>query len=176
MEVLAERMDAMMSQLKKDQAQMEDRILKSVYDQIRVSLAIVPINVVRELQEKVDYLTSKIDLKTESFISTPHYGSTKGFDMPSPLRTQELQRYSIQEPKIEYPVFFGDEPKEWITQCEYIFELYNNPETQKTVQAVANFKRKASSWYRGFRTIQGHPPWLELIELLKIRFSKKMKE
>jgi hypothetical protein len=56
-------MDAVLNQLKEDQAQMEDRILKYVHDQIRVTMATIPINAIKELQERVEYLTFKFDQK-----------------------------------------------------------------------------------------------------------------
>jgi Retrotransposon gag protein len=172
METLAERMDAIFTQLKEDQAQMEDRILKSVHDQIRVTLATVPINAIKELQERVEYLAAKIDQKAGSSASTPQYGSNEGFGMPPPIRTQETQRYLVQGSKIDLPVFYGEEPDEWVAQCEYLFELYNISDLHRSIQAAAYFKGEAGSWYRGYRATNGHPSWPELVELLKIRFSK----
>jgi Retroviral aspartyl protease/Retrotransposon gag protein len=71
-----------------------------------------------------------------------------------------------------FPSFSGDDPEECISQCEYLFELHEVPECNKTVQAVATFRGEAGSWYRGYRATKGHPPWPGLIELLKVRFSK----
>jgi Retrotransposon gag protein len=46
------------------------------------------------------------------------------------------------------------------------------PELNKTLQAAVNFKGEAASWYRGYRSINEHPNWPKLIDLVKIRFSK----
>jgi hypothetical protein len=42
-------------------------------------------------------------------------------------------------PRLEIPMFSGDDPEEWIAQCEYNFELYEVLERSKTIQAVSSF-------------------------------------
>jgi hypothetical protein len=68
-----------------------------------------------------------------------------------------LQKIKVQAPRQELPSFNGENPEEWLAQCEYIFELYQVQEEQKTIQTVTNFRGEANAWYGGYKSTKDHP-------------------
>jgi Retrotransposon gag protein len=136
-------------------------------------MARVNATTVRELMEKMEYIEVKVRQQIRgSSASSPNLRSTEGFGGPIHDRAEIRASGRIQGPKQEFSVFSGDDPDEWLAQCEYIFEMYETPEDQKVIQAVTNFRGEAGSWYKGYKLTREHPSWQHLMELVKIRFSK----
>ena len=59
-----------------------------------------------------------------------------------------------------------------ILESAYYIASLLNCFIPKTVQAVAN---QAGAWYRGYRSTHDHPPWGDLVRMMKIRFGKSEK-
>jgi hypothetical protein len=151
---------------------MEERILRSVNDQVDVAMTRVNATIVRELMEKMEYIEVKVGQQIGgSLASSPNLRSTEGFRGPIHDKAEIRASGRIQGPKQEFLVFSGDDPDEWLAQCEYIFEMYETPENQKVIQAATNF-RGEGSWCRGYRSTREHPSWQHLMELIKVRFFK----
>ncbi|KAJ4733316.1 polyprotein [Rhynchospora pubera] len=81
---------------------------------------------------------------------------------------------TVTLPKIDFPIFDGYEPSEWVMKAEYYFDIYQIPHMHKTRMAVINFAGEASAWYRNFRLRIENRPWELLIEEIIARFSKNV--
>ncbi|KAJ4815745.1 polyprotein [Rhynchospora pubera] len=81
---------------------------------------------------------------------------------------------SLTLPKIDFPIFDGSEPYEWLLKAEYYFEIYQIAHVHKTRMAVIYFTGEATAWYRNFRLRFENPPWDLLIEELFARFAKNV--
>ncbi|KAJ4810364.1 polyprotein [Rhynchospora pubera] len=77
-------------------------------------------------------------------------------------------------PKIDFPIFDGSEPYEWLLKAEYYFDLYQVPHTHKTRLSVIYFTGEATAWYRNFRLRFENPPWELLIEEMFARFARNV--
>jgi Reverse transcriptase (RNA-dependent DNA polymerase)/Retroviral aspartyl protease/Retrotransposon gag protein len=160
------------------EADLETRLLKSVNDQVGVAMQAVQATTLKDITDKMEHLEYKIGQIREGSSTSSPYRSTEGYGAP-PCRKEgdltSLHKIKVQAPRQDLPFFNGENPEEWLAQCEYIFELYQLPEEQKTIQAVTTFRGEANAWYRGYKSTKDHPPWQELIELIKVRFSMNEK-
>jgi hypothetical protein len=134
---------------------MEERILKYINDQVRDVMAVFQATTIKEIIDKLDSLEVRL-AHEGSVSSSPRPGSTEGQGKPLYHRDQYMPRSHIQGPKQDFHVFSEKDPEEWVAQCEYIFKMYDIPEEQKMIQAVANFRGEAGSWYKGFKSNGEH--------------------
>jgi Retrotransposon gag protein len=158
----------------RSEADLEAKLLKSVNDQVAVSVQAVQATTLKNMADKMEHLEFRIGQIREGSSSSSPYRSTEGYGAPKLYREgdgETLQRIKVQAPRQVFSSFNGEDLEEWIAQCEYIFEMYQIHEDQKTIQAVANFKGEANSWYRGYKSTKDHLPWPDLVELVKVRFS-----
>ncbi|KAJ4754249.1 polyprotein [Rhynchospora pubera] len=62
-------------------------------------------------------------------------------------------------PKIEFPNFDGEDPVNWLMECNYYFEMYQVAEVYKSRLDVLHFTKEVKDWYRGVQTGNHMLPW-----------------
>lgn len=67
-------------------------------------------------------------------------------------------------PRLDFPIFDGEDPVDWIEECEQYFELYQIPEMHKTRMATMSLTGDAKAWYKAVRISKKLPPWPMFIE------------
>lgn len=55
----------------------------------------------------------------------------------------------IRGPKVEIPLFNGDDPLNWLKLCERFFEISSTPYDQWENLATAHFLGRTSGWFKG---------------------------
>jgi len=50
-------------------------------------------------------------------------------------------------PRLEIPVFEGDNPRWWVRKCERMFDWYDIPEVRRVPLAAAYFDDVVDAWY-----------------------------
>jgi hypothetical protein len=71
-----------------------------------------------------------------------------------PHRQNQQNNYSltIARPKLDFPPFLGDEPVNWLRQCEKYFALANVPIDTWVPLATLHFYGVAQTWWRSLWT------------------------
>lgn len=64
-------------------------------------------------------------------------------------KSNEFLRSIAKGPRLEFPVFEGDNPLGWIRQCDKYFELARVPEENRSDLAVSYMTGRADNWPRG---------------------------
>lgn len=55
----------------------------------------------------------------------------------------------IKGPRLEIPLFGGEDPIDWLKQCEKFYEITGTPMDQWVNLALAHLQGRALKWYRG---------------------------
>lgn len=53
--------------------------------------------------------------------------------------------------KLEFPIYFGDDPTEWFDRVAQFFEFQGTPENQKVSQASFHLEGEANQWWQWLR-------------------------
>ncbi len=83
----------------------------------------------------------------------------------------QRNQYYIPRPKLDYPTFGGEEPREWISKSEQYFRLYQIPEEQWVEVATLHFSGRAHRWKEGYLLDKPNISWEELTEATCRRFD-----
>ncbi|KAJ4784848.1 polyprotein [Rhynchospora pubera] len=75
-------------------------------------------------------------------------------------------------PKIEFPSFDGEDPVNWVMECNYYFDMYQVAEVYKSRLAVLHFTKEVKDWYRGMQTGNHMLPWELLVEEVYKKFNR----
>ncbi|XP_078182382.1 uncharacterized protein LOC144575983 [Carex rostrata] len=67
-------------------------------------------------------------------------------------------------PRLDFSVFDGEDPVDWIEECDQYFELYQIPEVHKTRMATMSLTGDAKAWYKAVKISKKLPPWPIFIE------------
>lgn len=78
----------------------------------------------------------------------------------------------IPHPKIELPMFSGDNPREWIRKCQKYFMIYQISEPQKMPLIEMYLEGRAEIWYQGLKTAKGRLSWDEFVVEVTRRFNE----
>ncbi|CAL1393844.1 unnamed protein product [Linum trigynum] len=78
-----------------------------------------------------------------------------------------------QLPRLDFPPFNGDDPREWTRKCEKLFEIYGIPPDQKVNLAVIYFQRRADLWFEGWKIGRQELNWEEFVAALCQRFGNR---
>ncbi len=81
--------------------------------------------------------------------------------LPTPMRGHDLpaggaslmsnrNQYHIPFPKLEFPIFNGEEARAWVDRCEQYFGNHQIPEHQWADIATMHFTGKAHRWKQGY--------------------------
>lgn len=88
------------------------------------------------------------------------------------LRTQANQNQpSFHAPKLEIPLFDGENPRWWVRQCERMFTLYQVPEQHMITLASAYLNDMGDAWLQGWIRVKEGSPWSVFADDLCERFG-----
>jgi len=92
--------------------------------------------------------------KGKSFkpIKTDHNASGSGKqDYHHQGQNQEQRLPKNIMPKMDFPDFYGTDPKIWLDDCKDYFDMYNIPEGMWITAAKVHLKGNAGRWYQAFK-------------------------
>ncbi|KAJ4753430.1 polyprotein [Rhynchospora pubera] len=76
-----------------------------------------------------------------------------------------------QLPRINFPYFDGEDPINWLMDCNHYFEMYQVDDSYKTRLAVMHFSQEIKEWYKGVNKWDYPLPWTVLVEKVFTRFK-----
>ncbi len=79
--------------------------------------------------------------------------------------------YYVPHPKLDYPTFEGEEPREWMKKSEQYFRIYQIPEDQWVEIATMYFGGRAHRWKEGYLLDKPNINWEELTDGVCRRFD-----
>lgn len=77
----------------------------------------------------------------------------------------------IKGPRLEISLFTGEDPVDWLKQCEKFFEITGTPVDQWVNLAVAHLYGRAAKWFRGIGLPWQVITWPQWCAMLCTRFS-----
>ena len=86
------------------------------------------------------------------------------------MRNQFMKNIT-KGPRLNFPTFDGENPVEWIRQCEKCFQMSATPEEYKFSLAQLYIVGKADVWLRRSKILKTNPSWSRFYEMLMQRFS-----
>ncbi len=112
-------------------------------------------------------------------------GKGKGL-LPLPIRDFDLREeerrgtmagkgsnsHHIPYPRLEFPIFMGEEPRVWVEHCEQYFEIYQIPQHQWMSVATMHISGRARTWKQSYLVNRQIVSWDEFIEALCRRFGQ----
>lgn len=78
----------------------------------------------------------------------------------------------LRGPKLELPLFSGEEPIGWLEQREKFFEMVGTPREQWVNIATGHFAGKANTWFKGIGVAWQVLNWQQLCSMLLDRFAE----
>ncbi|XP_027155252.1 uncharacterized protein LOC113755447 [Coffea eugenioides] len=81
-------------------------------------------------------------------------------------------RTSGRLPKMDLPIFYGDNPREWIRKANKYFKIHEIERDMKAEVAELYFRDRADIWFQGVFHGRETIPWSELSTALCIRFGE----
>jgi hypothetical protein len=85
--------------------------------------------------------------------------------------TQPNFSLSIARPKLDFPNFYGEEPFNWLRQCEKYFSLASVPMENWVPLATLHCSSIAQTWWRSLRTPASYIHWTQFCSMVTNRFS-----
>lgn len=76
-------------------------------------------------------------------------------------------------PKVELPMFQGDNPREWIRKCQKYFMIYQVPVDQQMNVVEMHVEGRAEIWYQSKKLARGDMSWTEFCVDVNRRFGEK---
>jgi hypothetical protein len=74
-------------------------------------------------------------------------------------------------PKMDFPNFYGTEPKVWLDNCSSYFELYQIPEGMWITAARLHLKDNAARWYQAFKQKGNFKSWTHFCSVILQEFG-----
>ncbi|KAF2314520.1 hypothetical protein GH714_027257 [Hevea brasiliensis] len=77
-------------------------------------------------------------------------------------------------PKLDFPLFNGEELEAWVVKAEYYFEVMHIPLVNRVKIAALYLEGKAVQWHQGYIKIKGvdaYTNWGEYVQGLRARFG-----
>jgi hypothetical protein len=86
----------------------------------------------------------------------------------------EKKKLSIARPKLDFPTFLGDEPFNWLRQCEKYFSLTNVPMESWVSLATLHCNGITQTWWRSLRAPSSYVHWTQFCNMVSNRFSAQL--
>jgi hypothetical protein len=86
--------------------------------------------------------------------------------------TQPQFNLSIARPKLDFPTFSGEEPFNWLRQCEKYFSLASVPMDNWVPLATLYCNGIPQTWWRSLRTPTTYVLWAQFCNMVTNRFSQ----
>ena len=101
-------------------------------------------------------------------------GSSPGNDKKIDMITGNVEKiegkWGARLPTMDFPMFDGDNPKEWVRRANKYFQIHGIEKGMKSDIAQLHFKEKANIWFHGMYHERGVVPWKELAVVACERF------
>lgn len=78
----------------------------------------------------------------------------------------------IKGPRLEIPLFSGDDPISWLKQCEKFYEISGTPMEQWVNIALGHLQGRAANWFKGIGVPWKILNWNQFFAMLRDRFSE----
>lgn len=75
-------------------------------------------------------------------------------------------------PKMDFPDFSGKDPKVWLDNYRYYFELYHIPEGMWVTAARVHLKDNAGRWYQAFKQKNSFKSWTHFCYEVEQEFGR----
>jgi hypothetical protein len=82
---------------------------------------------------------------------------------------QILPKYAM--PKMDFPNFYGTDPKVWLDNCSSYFELYQIPKGMWIRAARLHLKDNAARWYQTFKQKSNFKSWTHFCSVILQEFG-----
>ncbi|KAL2465935.1 Uncharacterized protein Adt_41786 [Abeliophyllum distichum] len=108
---------------------------------------------------------NKLDQKEKRAIgiATPHTSSRvlefEPGNTSAPVYEKGKNRMNTKLPKIDFPYFSGEGPREWLRKTRKYFHIHQVPEEMRLGIAEMYLKGKADIWFQGFIYNQPNANW-----------------
>ena len=76
-----------------------------------------------------------------------------------------------KEPRLEIPLFSGDDPIGWLVACEFFFDMTGTPYEQWVNMATGHFQGRASTWLKNICIPWQMVTWQQFCNLIADRFT-----
>ncbi|KAA8550255.1 hypothetical protein F0562_001939 [Nyssa sinensis] len=93
-------------------------------------------------------LVSALNLKYEQIAEKVSSSSSGSLIIPTREPTNNQNQWQTRFAKLDFPKFFGEDPKAWVYKCEKFFEFNTIDETQKVRLASIHMEDRAIHWFR----------------------------
>jgi hypothetical protein len=88
-----------------------------------------------------------------------------------PRDTNPHFHLAIARPKLDFPTYYGEEPFNWLRQCEKYFSLANVPMENWVSLCTLHCHGVAQTWWRSLRTQAAYIYWTQFCTMLTNIFS-----
>lgn len=122
---------------------------------------------------------------TRQYLPFPHnnQGNSHQFRMhqPEPDRNDTIHQMGgvsyyadavLKSPRLEIPLFAGDDPIGWLQQCEKIFDMSETPYEQWVNIATGHFCGRANVWLKNICVPWQMVNWQQFCQMIADRFTQ----
>jgi hypothetical protein len=112
--------------------------------------------------------------KAFKHLKTDHTASGSGkqdYNNKGPNQEQRLPK-SIM-PKMDFPDFYGTDPKIWLDDYKDYFDMYNIPEGMWITAAKVHLKGNAGRWYQAFKQNHSFKSWTQFCYEVEKQFGSE---
>nr|CAD1833683.1 unnamed protein product [Ananas comosus var. bracteatus] len=110
-----------------------------------------------------------ITQEERGILPTPSIPITR--DDYSAFQFSDKGHYSIHTPRLDFPNFNGDNPRNWVRRCEKYFEIHGIKEPQKLEIAAMHLEPRADIWFHGYLAEKKEVSWDSFVLDLCKRFD-----
>jgi hypothetical protein len=75
-------------------------------------------------------------------------------------------------PKLQFPIFKGDQPQTWKANCLTYFHVYNIKECMWVIAAAMHMEGKAKHWLQEYKMQHELGSWNQFIDAVQEKFGK----
>lgn len=83
-------------------------------------------------------------------LSQPHSGAATYGVVTAPVLPAESSGF-VKPPKLDFPKFFGENPRLWLDRCQTYFEMYHVPGSQWVATATMYVEGHAALWLQAYK-------------------------
>uniref|UniRef100_A0A0E0MIX7 Retrotransposon gag domain-containing protein n=1 Tax=Oryza punctata TaxID=4537 RepID=A0A0E0MIX7_ORYPU len=120
------------------------------------------------------HLQSRVEFMPRPFQGNPGvrvFDDQRNFYMGHQGEGNHYVEAVIKGPRLEIPLFSGEEPVDWLKQCEKFYEITGTPADQWVNLAIAHLQGRAAKWFRGVSLPWQLISWPQWCTMICTRFS-----
>nr|CAD1818222.1 unnamed protein product [Ananas comosus var. bracteatus] len=113
--------------------------------------------------------TTTLSQESRGILPTPPIPLLR--DDSSAFQFSTKNNISIPIPRLEFPNFSGDNPRNWVRRCEKYFEIHGITDSQRLEIAAMHLEPRADIWFHGYLAEKGEVSWETFAHDLCKRFD-----